>query len=478
MSASSTNDTPLERLNYYNGQRLEASDLQLEQDYHMRVRRMFNQAVYVPGIASGLEVSPDPDNPHRVEVSPGVALDALGREVILLEKTKLDVAGLPNTEQAWVYGNFLVIRYAEETTAETNCGCSQGNGEVSWGGPARIRSEPILEFQDAWPDEAAGATILAQVELNAGCAVAQIHNQVRKYVDAARSQTLSLSLEGEKDIDGDNAKVLSFHVQGGLAKTATLYLQASQFSTYFYTQLGAHKHSIPELDSDTQKFTDGSTSDTTALSHTHIVDITELAVTDVGSNHGADHDIKFPAKKESGNMSNKYTIDVSGTADDFRRLSELNFEGEPGVVLGGLHSHTLSLPHEGQIPSGPPDTPLSVSTGDHTHTTIEDETGVTGQKVGGLVIDPGTTKRLKHIDELRVILDGTDITQDIIAQLGGEPNGWKTLGDGSSAHNLVKFGTPEIALERIKTINAGDHTLEFIPGNDSGGNIRYNLYVE
>jgi hypothetical protein len=36
------NEKPLERLNYFNGQRLQAGDFKLEQDYHMRVRRWLN----------------------------------------------------------------------------------------------------------------------------------------------------------------------------------------------------------------------------------------------------------------------------------------------------------------------------------------------------------------------------------------------------------------------------------------------------
>ena len=49
-------EEPLDRLNYYNGQRLEASDLKLEQQYHIRVRRWINKSLYTPGIASGLDV--------------------------------------------------------------------------------------------------------------------------------------------------------------------------------------------------------------------------------------------------------------------------------------------------------------------------------------------------------------------------------------------------------------------------------------
>src|SRR3954462_15690854 len=73
----SMTEKPVERLNYYNGQRLEASDLKLEQEYHIRVRRWLNKSLYSAGIARGLEVRDqkkvDPNDPSApvVVVGPG-----------------------------------------------------------------------------------------------------------------------------------------------------------------------------------------------------------------------------------------------------------------------------------------------------------------------------------------------------------------------------------------------------------------------
>ena len=49
-------EKPIDRLNYFNGQRLEATDFKTEQDYHIRVRRWLNKSLYSAGIARGLEV--------------------------------------------------------------------------------------------------------------------------------------------------------------------------------------------------------------------------------------------------------------------------------------------------------------------------------------------------------------------------------------------------------------------------------------
>ena len=102
------NEKPLERLNYYNGQRLQAADLRLEQDYHIRVRRWLNRSLYSAGIAEGLAVYAIKDQP-RVRVTPGLAIDHLGREIILLEEAVIDVVDGHHGG-----GPYLTISYREE----------------------------------------------------------------------------------------------------------------------------------------------------------------------------------------------------------------------------------------------------------------------------------------------------------------------------------------------------------------------------
>ena len=479
MTTQSTEE-PLDRLNYFNGQRLEASDLRTEQDYHIRVRRLLNQALYTPGIADGLEVSPADGNPHAVTVGAGVALDALGRELILLEPVEIPVQGLPNSDPSWVYGNYLYIQYAEEEAAAIGDGCTLASEscDLAWGGPSRIRAQPLLGFADQWPNEAEGQVILAQVELDPSCAVAQIHNQVRKYVDAAKSSTTAVSYEGEKDIDLNNPKKLTFHVLGAPASSVTLYLWADELTSLYYTQLGAHEHGIPELETELQQYESGAPTDEKDLYHTHEIDLSGLETEEDGV-HGTEHDVWFPAHNELGNkvdVSN--SINVGTTPDAPKWLSALNFDGTTGHVTGGKHKHSLKPPGaNGIVPSGPPTPDLTVSTGEHRHTINASTTESTGQ---GNILPLGTTTPLTFLDDLQIILDGEIISRKVRSLLGGPSSGWDKLGDGSENHGLVakNGGTGAIALERIASLNQGDHTLVFRVDNDSGGNLRYNLYVE
>src|ERR1044071_5018627 len=117
-------EPPLERLNYFNGQRLEATDLRLEQSYQMRVRRWLNRSLYTWGIAAGLEVSVKPGDKHKVIVSPGLALDQEGQEIILIEEQEVQVAGSPSPTVGVVFGNYLVIEYGEEKVVPMDDCCT------------------------------------------------------------------------------------------------------------------------------------------------------------------------------------------------------------------------------------------------------------------------------------------------------------------------------------------------------------------
>ena len=114
-----SNVTMVERLSYFNGRRLEAADLELEQRYHIEMRRRFNRAQFTPGVVAGLEVAHaiDPKDPAKkrklpktVRVASGLALDPLGREIVVSEQT-LDVPAQPPTKNG---GYFLVAQYNEE----------------------------------------------------------------------------------------------------------------------------------------------------------------------------------------------------------------------------------------------------------------------------------------------------------------------------------------------------------------------------
>lgn len=138
------NITDIERLNYYEGEFLGAADFQAEQDYHRDMRRRHNVGQHTWGIVSGLDLvqvlnggtTPPPGNLPTVDIylQPGVAVDAFGREIVVLNKTQL-------TQDLFAsFGNltglqtmYLWISYAQLMLQPPSDACTQINQPNSFG---------------------------------------------------------------------------------------------------------------------------------------------------------------------------------------------------------------------------------------------------------------------------------------------------------------------------------------------------------
>src|SRR5512134_1843197 len=72
----------VERLSFFNGQRLFDTDLQAIEAFNREMRWLHNQSLHQPGVGRGLAVSGKRDE-REVRIGPGYALDSLGREIVL-----------------------------------------------------------------------------------------------------------------------------------------------------------------------------------------------------------------------------------------------------------------------------------------------------------------------------------------------------------------------------------------------------------
>ena len=444
-------DDPIERLNYFNGLRLAAEDLVVEQSYHIEVRRRLTAALFSPGIATGLEVTAAPGDAHSVVVSPGVAIDSQGREIILVAPQTVRATGTPSTQPGVVFGNYLIIAYGEDRASPTDRACAGAAAGVNLatGAPSRIVLDPQLSFQDAWPSTASGLIVICQVELDANTSqVKNILTGMRKYVTASKpSQTTPISIEGEKDIDADNAKELHFHITGGVPSTANLYLYGDKFSSLFYTELGNHTHdnkislnTMPDL-----------------AKHTHPL---SALTTD---------------KQLGGGVVQAVANTYSGAVGDFAvRLWQPSSEttnltvGRANFTLQGIeHAHTIAAGGA---------TNASTDIGD---TTPKGTLSNAGAGVTDVNARAGTA--LGYINGLRVTYDNTDITDNVLKQINdrlssqGHPT-WATIGSGHQSDGLTT-GSGAIDLIALGLdLSVDQHTLVFsVPSG--GGKIKYNLYV-
>jgi len=91
-------NTDIERLNYYEGEYLGATDFEAEQEYQRDMRRRHNVGQHTWGIVSGLDIAQVPpagqtgtfgQTSVTVYIQPGMAVDGFGREIVVLSQTQL-----------------------------------------------------------------------------------------------------------------------------------------------------------------------------------------------------------------------------------------------------------------------------------------------------------------------------------------------------------------------------------------------------
>jgi hypothetical protein len=99
------------RVNFFDGMRLTAADLAVEQQYHREMRYLHNR-LHGYGTVSGLEVTASRATVH---VGPGLALDPCGREIVLTEPLTLGLEP-PLHDRRWLRD--LVITWHEDPEAQ------------------------------------------------------------------------------------------------------------------------------------------------------------------------------------------------------------------------------------------------------------------------------------------------------------------------------------------------------------------------
>lgn len=98
---------PVRRVHFFTGQLLTPDDLQAEQDYHRRMRYLHNRLLG-HGVVDGLDVSAGDDS--TVVVSPGLAIDPCGREIVVVEEVRIPVPAATSSDASLD----VVATWAEE----------------------------------------------------------------------------------------------------------------------------------------------------------------------------------------------------------------------------------------------------------------------------------------------------------------------------------------------------------------------------
>ena len=130
----------VERLQFFDGQRLFASDLQQLEAFHRAMRELHNASLHQPGIGAGLAISGIPGD-REVVVGPGYALDLDGHEIILTSDHAEPVPPVDGDPDGTPAPYDLAVSYPSDDLlelAETREGICMARGAV------RLREEPVF----------------------------------------------------------------------------------------------------------------------------------------------------------------------------------------------------------------------------------------------------------------------------------------------------------------------------------------------
>src|ERR1700680_1112905 len=81
---------PIERLSFFDGQRLFAADLAGIDDYNRQMRWLHHRSLHQPGVGKGFAVAGALGD-RQVSVGAGYALDSLGREIVLTRTVTIPI---------------------------------------------------------------------------------------------------------------------------------------------------------------------------------------------------------------------------------------------------------------------------------------------------------------------------------------------------------------------------------------------------
>lgn len=144
----------IKRLNYFNSQFLVERDFLDEQAYHIAMRRLHNRALRSWGIVNGLNVTKSGD--REVSISPGLAVDAAGREIVVLSpRTHAFAATAASVDL------YLTIAYQDFRDPED----LDNSGGVS--DHTRITERPLVTSSPDAPPGDGSVLTLARVTLDA-----------------------------------------------------------------------------------------------------------------------------------------------------------------------------------------------------------------------------------------------------------------------------------------------------------------------
>jgi len=149
----------LERVTFFDGQRLSAADLANVQAYHQELRWLHNRSLHTWGVGLGLGVSGNKGD-RQVVVAPGYGVDTLGREIVLTESQVIPVPPVAGASSGGEAVYYLTVSYTDDADLEPT---ETRQGVCKPGGAVRLPEMPKLAWKEPGTIQRGYDLVLAQI---------------------------------------------------------------------------------------------------------------------------------------------------------------------------------------------------------------------------------------------------------------------------------------------------------------------------
>jgi hypothetical protein len=180
----------VERIRFFDGQRLFASDLQDLEQFNRAMRWLHNQSLHRAGIASGFAVLGNRDA-REIVIQPGYAIDVDGREIVLTTPLTLQIPPVASDGAGRPVSYDLVISYPSDEDAkevETREGVCVSREAV------RLREAPVVCWVELAPADGIGTQAALREERSAKSAQLAREIESGMRIRLARAEVLNCRL--------------------------------------------------------------------------------------------------------------------------------------------------------------------------------------------------------------------------------------------------------------------------------------------
>ncbi len=187
-----------ERIQFFDGQRLFASDLQDVEEFNRQMRWLHHRSLHQSGVADGYAVFGKKDD-REIIIEPGYAVDSMGREIVLTRTVVLQVPPVASDAGNSIFFDLTVSYPSDKSLTETET----RDGVCASRAAVRLRDEPVF----CWIELVATGDSSGESDRQAKLAKLNQEIESGERIRLARAEVLNCKLNSPPSLAGRrNAK--------------------------------------------------------------------------------------------------------------------------------------------------------------------------------------------------------------------------------------------------------------------------------